>query len=112
MEEKMKQARRRTSAGFWAGHIEAFKAKPEDNKSDYCKRKGLVYHRFLYWYEKYKSKRIVDPAKKWMNLVTEKPESSTTTIHCEFEFQNGTKLRLQSQESLDMLGPLIQMMAC
>ncbi len=108
----MKQLRRRASAQFWAGHIKEFQTKAEDNKSDYCKRNGLVYHQFLYWHEKYEVKANVESSEKWVGLVTEQTKLSELTCHCEFEFKNGTKLKLQSEESLEMLVPLIQMMAC
>ena len=110
----MKQIRRRASAQFWAGHIKEFQAKPEDNKRDYCKRNGLVYHQFLYWLEKHEGKAKVEsePSEKWIGLVTEQTRLPELNCHCEFEFKNGTKLKLQSEESLEMLVPLIQMMAC
>ena len=105
----MEKRSQETDPEEWRRHVKSFKSRGQENKSEYCKANGLVYHRFLYCYEKYETEAFVGAESQWVSLGS--PPSETTT-HCEFEFSNGVRLKLQSREALSMLKQLVGVFAC
>ena len=72
----MKKRVQTTDPEEWRRHVKSFKSKGETTKSDYCRRNGLAYHRFLYWDEKYETGSVEGVESEWVNLgmpTTESP---------------------------------------
>lgn len=53
---------------FWQQHVNRFSIL-KLSKVKYCKQNNLVYHRFLYWFDKLKANCGREPQKSPLNLV-------------------------------------------
>ena len=93
-------SRNQRVANEWQKHVMVFNELESISKSEYCKTRGLVYHQFLYWYEKYNTVKQTGTSSEWVTIGR---SQTGPTTHCEIEFGNGALLKLYSLESLELL---------
>ena len=112
----MNKIRRKESPRFWEKHVQEWYSTIDEPKSEYCKRNGLVLHRFTYWQKKFEGEADQGDDKKWINIFDDTPSQSKDTdkkeSYCEIEFGNGTRLILKGQPELSILESLIPLVKC
>lgn len=90
---------------FWQEHREAYLASGY-NKSLYCRKQGLTYHRFLYWCRKFakSDEKDVSGSNSFIPVKLKSAMSDAGCL-CALEFGGGNKLLIHDQSVLLLLLP-------